>query len=553
MFSSSSSSSSAASSAGGGFRLTPARASPAMHYALCMPVSSSSSPSESAVFVWGEAPVLSQANHLKDHGTVGMCARKGAPPVSTSTASVAQPSSTASSQGVLERKLVVALALSIASCAGEGTFGIAAGSLAILTDSAHMLSDALAYAIALAAVRIARRPATADHNEGLLRAEVLGSLASVTLTWFVTASLVAEATRRLAFGSNGVHGRMMCITAICAFVVNLVLVIWFHDAMHARPGGHDENCPCSTVSTLLKPSSAAAVLDVERAEEHDDDDDDDDDDDHESLLRSRKTSSSNVDETDDDSAIEVDIDAAREDTSDAEKKEKRPKRLPFRKRVGAIRRARKVTSTKPAATAHNLNMRAAYVHVIGDLLHTFGVAVVGAVIWAHPRLHVIDPICTFVFAGIVVATTVPITRDIVDVLMHRAPRDVDVAKLAKDLGSLPGVAEVGMLRAWSRTPGKPVLTAHVRCVRGAKASHVLAACTSECTKAGITDTTLQVVEVSGGGGGGRGGVSPSASMQGLLDAPRRHNKGSSSSSSSSSSSLVRGDAHKMIQMCRVEV
>jgi len=69
-----------------------------------------------------------------------------------------------------------------------------------------------------------------------------------------------------------------------------------------------------------------------------------------------------------------------------------------------------VKTTNPDATDHNhqsnvqqrdLNIEAAYLHVIGDLIQSIGVAVAGLVIWFYPSLQLIDPICTYIFTGLV--------------------------------------------------------------------------------------------------------------------------------------------------------
>jgi zinc transporter 2 len=84
--------------------------------------------------------------------------------------------------------------------------------------------------------------------------------------------------------------------------------------------------------------------------------------------------------------------------------------------------------------AADINLRGAVLHVIGDLLQSVGMAVAGALIWAHqddPRWFIVDPICTFVFSGVVLLTTKSILGDIFAVLMERTPHGLDVPAVSQ--------------------------------------------------------------------------------------------------------------------------
>lgn len=84
----------------------------------------------------------------------------------------------------------------------------------------------------------------------------------------------------------------------------------------------------------------------------------------------------------------------------------------------------------------SMNMHGAFIHAVGDLLQSLGVAAAGGLIWWHQddaRWAVADPLCTFFFAAIVLWTTLAILRDIGDVLMERTPRGICVATVGEDL------------------------------------------------------------------------------------------------------------------------
>ena len=71
-----------------------------------------------------------------------------------------------------------------------------------------------------------------------------------------------------------------------------------------------------------------------------------------------------------------------------------------------------------------------------------GVVIAGALIWWHQgdqKWAIADPICTFVFAGLVMMTTCPIFRSIVDIIMERVPRELKIENIAQGIVQVDGV------------------------------------------------------------------------------------------------------------------
>ncbi|NXP76682.1 ZNT2 protein, partial [Ramphastos sulfuratus] len=66
----------------------------------------------------------------------------------------------------------------------------------------------------------------------------------------------------------------------------------------------------------------------------------------------------------------------------------------------------------------NASVRAAFIHVVGDLLQSVGVLIASYVIFFKPEYKYMDPICTFLFSALVLGTTLTIFRDIILVLME---------------------------------------------------------------------------------------------------------------------------------------
>jgi cobalt-zinc-cadmium efflux system protein len=118
------------------------------------------------------------------------------------------------------RRLVLALALILSFMAVEVVAGILASSLALLSDAAHMLTDAGAIALALVAARLAAQPARGGYTFGLKRAEILSAqLNGATLVGLAVVILV-EGVRRLVEPPD-VEGTAVLVVALAGVVVNL--------------------------------------------------------------------------------------------------------------------------------------------------------------------------------------------------------------------------------------------------------------------------------------------------------------------------------------------
>ncbi|GIH10576.1 putative cation transporter [Rhizocola hellebori] len=119
-----------------------------------------------------------------------------------------------------KRWLTVALALIIGFMAVEVVVGIIAGSLALISDAAHMLTDAAAIVLALVAIRLAARPAKGSFTYGLKRAEILSAQANGLSLILLAAWLGYEAIHRL-IEAPAVDGRLVVITGLAGIAVNI--------------------------------------------------------------------------------------------------------------------------------------------------------------------------------------------------------------------------------------------------------------------------------------------------------------------------------------------
>jgi cobalt-zinc-cadmium efflux system protein len=127
------------------------------------------------------------------------------------------------------RRLAIALALLLALMAGEVVAGIVASSLALLSDAAHMLTDAGALALALVAIRLARRPAFGPMTYGLGRTEILSAQINGATLLVLGLLIVVEGVRRLVSPPD-VAGGVVLAVALAGVAVNLAATMVLHGA-----------------------------------------------------------------------------------------------------------------------------------------------------------------------------------------------------------------------------------------------------------------------------------------------------------------------------------
>ena len=123
-----------------------------------------------------------------------------------------------------DRRVLWAVAVNIALTVAQIVAGVVSGSLAMIADAIHNLSDALSLVIAFAARRIGRRPADADMTFGYGRAEVVAALVNYTTLIVIALYLAAEGVQRL-FNPVEVEGWIVVVVAGMAFVVDAVTAL----------------------------------------------------------------------------------------------------------------------------------------------------------------------------------------------------------------------------------------------------------------------------------------------------------------------------------------
>jgi len=148
----------------------------------------------------------------------------------------------------------------------------------------------------------------------------------------------------------------------------------------------------------------------------------------------------------------------------------------------------------------SINVRGAYLEVVGDLLGSVGVIVAAAVIgltgWAYA-----DPIVAVIVALMILPRTFALGRSAVRILVQAAPEHLDITVVRARLAAVPGVCDVHDLHVWTLTSGMDVASAHLSLDPAAELGTVLTTAREALHHDFDIDHATLQVEPSGAGGG----------------------------------------------------
>ena len=293
--------------------------------------------------------------------------------------------------------------------------GYLAGSLAIMSDATHLLSDLAGFLISLFSLIVAMKPADRNFTFGYHRFEVLGALASILIIWGLTIWLLIAAVWRIKHPNPIVGFLMVCIAA-GGLLFNIIMnrVLAYNPVVNSMDSGMG----------AIKNNS--------------EDDLNNDNNLKESLLNNDEELKHNL------------------------------------------------------KADENPVIRAAYIHILGDMIQSAGVLIAALIIYffqdTHPGVRIVDPICTFGFAIVVLCTTFPVSRDCFYVLLESTPRDLDIESLYNDLSSIEGVISVHDIHLWNISIGRPSIALHIICE---SPKDTLKIATQTCKNYGIKHCTIQ--------------------------------------------------------------
>eukprot|EP01018_Ginkgo_biloba_P015563 Gb_28689 [translate_table: standard] len=369
------------------------------------------------------------------------------------------------------KKLWIAMILCLFFMSLEVAGGIKANSLAILTDAAHLLSDVAGFAISLFAIWASGWEATHRQTFGLFRLEILGALVSIQIIWLVAGIIVYEAVDRILHKTSAVDGKLMFVVATFGLLVNLVMIFLLghgHSHSHSHSHGHEHGHK------------------DEHGHEHE----------HHSDHNHGKVGTGVTQDTKPLLVGECSRHDPLDHSHDADESFSRRWRNVENKNLqgSTLKLDEDIeTGMREGGQHKNINVQGAYLHVLGDLIQSIGVMIVGAVIWVKPEWRVIDLICTLFFSVVVLGTTIKMLRNILGILMESTPREIDATRLEEGLRAIPGVLTVHELHIWAITVGKILLACHVTIESEANADLILQKVIEYCEMAyKISHVTVQI-------------------------------------------------------------
>ncbi len=113
-----------------------------------------------------------------------------------------------------------------------------------------------------------------------------------------------------------------------------------------------------------------------------------------------------------------------------------------------------------AGSEHDLNLRSAFVHLMGDVLSTVGAVIAGVVIY-FSGWNWLDPLVSILIGLLILWNAWGILRETVEILLEATPRDVDLNRMVSEMTQLKGVLGVHDLHVWSITQGLRSMSAHI--------------------------------------------------------------------------------------------
>ena len=158
-------------------------------------------------------------------------------------------------RGASRKSLIVALCLISTYMVAEVIGGWLSGSLALIADAGHMLTDAAAIAMALVAMWIAEKAASVEHTFGYYRTEVLAALANLFSLWLIAGWIVFEAYHRLFVEEVEVIGWPVFIVGFGGLLINIAAAWVLH-----RSSEHSVNVEGALQHVIADALGSVAVI-----------------------------------------------------------------------------------------------------------------------------------------------------------------------------------------------------------------------------------------------------------------------------------------------------
>lgn len=344
-----------------------------------------------------------------------------------------------------KKKLITASIICTVFLIAEIIGGLLSHSIAILSDACHMFTDLSSFMLSLIALSLSSKAPSRNYNFGYSRIEIIVAIFNVLFIWILTGALVKEAVDRIREPDEfELDGKVMLIVSSLAVFFNMTLGITLHDFHGHSHGGHGHSHGGQSGHSHGEAEKSA------HSHQHKHNDDE--------MAYDSGTHS------------------------------------PDSKKSGFS-----LTSMAESTKSQDINVRAAMVHVLGDLLQSIGVFIASVLIYLNPSWKIADPICTFIFSVLVLCTTIPIMRDTLRILMQAAPANQNHEKVSHALLEIKGVLMIHDLKIWTLSGDKTVVSCHIAVEDESmiQSSMILLRCTKLLkNRFGFTDTTVQLEKFS---------------------------------------------------------
>lgn len=341
----------------------------------------------------------------------------------------------------------------------ELVVGVSSGSLALAADAIHMLSDVLALAVALFAIRIARSSNVSPNvnTYGYQRAELLGALANAVFLLSLCLTIALDAAKRFIEPEEVEQPKVVLIVGAVGLALNVAGLALFSDHRHSHGGhGHSHGHSRSRSHGHEHGHSDAEDEAHDHGDGHSHDDDHHEDDHHDGEHHHGDLS-----------------DEANAAAS-----------------LAARSRQRKDT----------MNMRAIFLHVLADALGSVAVFITALVLLittdngsspATGFVRYVDPLASLAIVLLMLMHAVPLAKRSGGILLNGTPEGVNLRALRERVTSIRGVNSMHDLHVWSLSDTKLVASAHVNTAKDTQFAAVAPAIKRAFHQAGIHSTTIQ--------------------------------------------------------------
>lgn len=141
---------------------------------------------------------------------------------------------------------------------------------------------------------------------------------------------------------------------------------------------------------------------------------------------------------------------------------------------------------------NNLNLRSAFLHVLGDMLGSVGAILAGLLMWKF-GWYIADPLISIIVGLLIITSAWRVTKDSVNILMEGTPSAIDSDQISGALAGIAGVKDVHDLHVWTVTSGFDSLTCHLHVSDDVSSYQVLREALAILKKRfGITHVTIQI-------------------------------------------------------------